>query len=526
MEFTSSEVRTLIDELLEEQQGLTAVEEFSHAHDKGLISAPKFSTSLPVTLLPGTQFAFEVDLDKCSGCKACVTACHSLNGLDEDEAWREVRSIISDTRRNPARKFVTTSCHHCLDPACLLGCPVLAYDKNPETGIVRHLDDQCIGCQYCVMMCPYDVPKYSESRGIVRKCDMCSQRLGAGEAPTCVQACPNEAIKITLVSVENLRNEITCDKTSNAPHAFPPGSPPRDLTLPTTRFISKEPLPATMVSESGALSLQSAHWPLVIMLVMTQLGVGCFALLPLVSPRASIALAEIGCTSVLVGIVSSVAHLGRPLKAWRSFLGLRTSWLSREIVAFALVMPLAGLLMVAPRGNRRDLLGFATVVIGLFAVFSSGMVYRKTRRVFWSNSISRFFASTFLLGAAAAWLIEIRFKKFGAPALSVALLTSIKLAIESRFIRNAGEERPWPEARDFDTWSLAQTATILWEKLGVLTRTRFLFGMFGGIVLPLLSFVAEFPLPFLALIGFAFCLAGEFIERYTFFRAVVPPRMP
>ena len=50
---------------------------------------------------------------------------------------------------------------------------MLAYEKDAETGIVRHLDDQCIGCQYCVLKCPYDVPKYSKKRGIVRKCDMC-----------------------------------------------------------------------------------------------------------------------------------------------------------------------------------------------------------------------------------------------------------------------------------------------------------------------------------------------------------------
>ena len=73
----------------------------------------------------------------------------------------------------PYQQTVTTACHHCVEPACLEGCPVLAYEKDAETGIVRHLDDQCIGCQYCVLKCPYDVPKYSAKRGIVRKCDMC-----------------------------------------------------------------------------------------------------------------------------------------------------------------------------------------------------------------------------------------------------------------------------------------------------------------------------------------------------------------
>jgi len=132
-------------------------------------------------------------LDACTGCKACVTACHSLNGLDEGETWRDVGTLFGGTGAEPVQQTVTTACHHCLDPACMNGCPVNAYDKDPVTGIVRHLDDQCIGCQYCILKCPYDVPKYSRKRGIVRKCDMCSGRLAAGEAPACVQACPNEA---------------------------------------------------------------------------------------------------------------------------------------------------------------------------------------------------------------------------------------------------------------------------------------------------------------------------------------------
>src|SRR3954466_2950723 len=80
----------------------------------------------------------------------------------------------------------------------MLGCPTKAYEKDPVTGIVKHLDDQCFGCQYCTLMCPYDAPKYNEARGIVRKCDMCSDRLAHGEAPACVQACPNEAIRIPV----------------------------------------------------------------------------------------------------------------------------------------------------------------------------------------------------------------------------------------------------------------------------------------------------------------------------------------
>ena len=110
----------------------------------------------------GEQYAFAVDLDACTGCKACVSACHSLNGLEENETWRKVGLLHGSTETEPYRQTITTACHHCVEPGCLEGCPVMAYEKDDETGIVRHLDDQCIGCQYCMLKCPYDVPQYSE----------------------------------------------------------------------------------------------------------------------------------------------------------------------------------------------------------------------------------------------------------------------------------------------------------------------------------------------------------------------------
>src|SRR6185369_3646357 len=166
-------------------------------------------------------YAFEVDLDSCTGCKACVSACHSLNGLDDDETWRDVGLLIGGDRRHPFQQTVTTACHHCADPACLNGCPVLAYEKDPVTGIVRHLDDQCIGCSYCILKCPYDVPKFNHRLGIVRKCDMCHGRLLHGEAPACVQACPHEAIRIDIVNQNSVRAVSAIPGVSVLPGAFP-----------------------------------------------------------------------------------------------------------------------------------------------------------------------------------------------------------------------------------------------------------------------------------------------------------------
>src|ERR1041385_2200027 len=176
----TSDAKTLIDDLIAEQRSLTAVSRFSARPERHEFPAQAryYRDLIPLQApRPGKQYAFEVDLDKCSGCKACVTACHSLNGLDDGEVWRSVGVLHSIDSSETFQRNVTTACHHCVDPGCLNGCPVLAYEKEPITGIVKHLDDQCIGCSYCILKCPYDVPKYSAERGIVRKCDMCSSRL-------------------------------------------------------------------------------------------------------------------------------------------------------------------------------------------------------------------------------------------------------------------------------------------------------------------------------------------------------------
>ena len=125
--------------MLGRQNELTAVEEFAIKHDLKQIpeGQTRYQELIPKSAPgPGQQYAFEVDLDRCTGCKACVTACHNENGLDEDETWRSVGLIHGGPPENPAIQHITSACHHCLEPACSSGCPVKAYEKDPDTGIV------------------------------------------------------------------------------------------------------------------------------------------------------------------------------------------------------------------------------------------------------------------------------------------------------------------------------------------------------------------------------------------------------
>ena len=116
---------------------MTAVERFAKQKDeaKTPAQAKYYHDLIPLERpRPGEQYAFEVDLDLCTGCKACVAACHTLNGLDENEMWRTVGLLHGGSAAAPAQQTVTTSCHHCVEPACMKGCPVGAYEKDAVDG--------------------------------------------------------------------------------------------------------------------------------------------------------------------------------------------------------------------------------------------------------------------------------------------------------------------------------------------------------------------------------------------------------
>src|SRR5205814_1221160 len=145
---------------------------------------------------PGEQYRFHFDMAKCIGCKCCVVACNEQNGNPAEINWRRVGEIEGGIYPEAQRWHLSMGCNHCLEPSCLIGCPVEAYTKDPLTGIVDHDPDICIGCQYCTWNCSYGVPQYNPERGVVGKCDMCHGRLEQGLMPACVNACPEEAIAI------------------------------------------------------------------------------------------------------------------------------------------------------------------------------------------------------------------------------------------------------------------------------------------------------------------------------------------
>jgi DMSO reductase anchor subunit/ferredoxin len=427
------------------------------------------------------------------------------------------------------------------------GCPVKAYEKDPVTGIVKHLDDQCIGCQYCVFMCPYDAPKFNKERGIVRKCDMCSDRLAHSEAPACVQACPNEAIRITLVQ----RDEVVQATEANN---FLPGAPTPDDTLPTTVYKTARVFPRNMLPANFySVSPEHAHLPLVVMLTLTQLAVGAFLVdMILGKVLGTLATRGLGFTNALFALAlalgamgASSLHLGRPQYAFRAVLGLRRSWMSREILAFGL-FAFAGLAYAGCVAlGRTDWASRAAAIAAAFGVAGVGcsvMVYAATRRDNWRGSLTglKFGLTTLVLGVATVLMVStvaaLAVGHGGVPfsstppfrdlAAALGLGALVKLGVELAILRHV---------RDPHHSVLKRSALLMVRDLRRVTLARFICGALGGVALPALVLgvaprapaADAAPLVAVATVAmFLLCLVGELAERYLFFAAAPPSKMP
>lgn len=298
------------------------------------------------------------------------------------------------------------------------------------------------------------------------------------------------------------------------------------------------------------LALRQAHLhaPLVWMLVLTQLSVGafCVALLaPACLPNAAAATIRPwqGAVAMALGLLAlraSTSHLGHPFYAFRAVLGVRTSWLSREILVFggfgAAAVGYAVALFHADSvgdGVVRAL-GASVVVFGAGGVFCSAMLYHSTKREWWNGATTgfKFFMTAVVLGLAvgtaivavvgaarpdqgrsvlSAWLTV------AAPGLAIA--TGVKLL---------GESLVFTHLKDQSVGGLQYAAALMAGELRSVTFARGACALLGGVALPLIAMSAPATVPLaaqsvLALLALAFVLAGELAERLLFFAAMNSP---
>lgn len=152
------------------------------------------------------------DISRCIGCRKCEAACNQVNDLLPPDRPFDDLSVLAQNRRPHANTytvvnkfdiadskppvFVKKQCNHCMEPACASACFVKALKKT-ETGAVEYDASLCVGCRYCMIACPFNIPAYEYDNPFtpeVTKCTLCQPRIEKGLLPGCVEACPKEAL--------------------------------------------------------------------------------------------------------------------------------------------------------------------------------------------------------------------------------------------------------------------------------------------------------------------------------------------
>ncbi|MDR0514741.1 MAG: 4Fe-4S dicluster domain-containing protein [Coriobacteriaceae bacterium] len=142
-----------------------------------------------------TQLAIVTDINRCVGCLACSVACKVINNVPIGSFWNKTLRIGPTPTEGGSGNwpdvemyFLNVSCQHCEEPQCVEVCPTGASQKM-EDGTVQIDKSKCIGCQFCVMACPYNVRYLNEEERVVEKCTLCTQRTTEGALPQCVSQC-------------------------------------------------------------------------------------------------------------------------------------------------------------------------------------------------------------------------------------------------------------------------------------------------------------------------------------------------
>jgi formate dehydrogenase iron-sulfur subunit len=201
-----------------------------------LVTLPGRASAIGGVPTPGEdENSVLVDTTKCVGCRGCEAACAEANQLPDPptdgEAFAAMRPtgpecftvVNRTTKPDKTLRYVKRQCMHCIEPACASACPVRALDKL-ATGPVAYDGTKCMGCRYCMVACPFSVPKYQYSKAIplVRKCTFCAGRQAEGKLPACIGVCPSGALTFGKrgVLVEEARSRVYRNPDKYTQHIY------------------------------------------------------------------------------------------------------------------------------------------------------------------------------------------------------------------------------------------------------------------------------------------------------------------
>ena len=364
----------------------------------------------------------------CVNCKACSAAC-SLENKFPVKA-RNILNYNSELSASVAYSNLSVACNHCEVPVCLDGCPSSAYSRDTSSGAIIIDDTRCIGCKYCIWNCPFDAPQYDIENKVIGKCHFCYSRLNEGMEPACTSACPTGALSF---------GDLERYDKSDAPEWYPgnelnPGMRFRKRTgdilkiIPSTLF--RKELNIVPVEKKG----RESEWSLILFSFMSVLSVSMI-FLSLITSKLPDKILFISLT-VIPGIIS-LFHLGNWQKAWRAIINIKSSPLSREILAYMLYL----ILSVAAVTHGMPVLFIAASINGFFLLLFIDAVY-----VYTSRSLNAYFHSgqtfitaliiiSFLSGSVLPFLFISSVKiiliiyRYNPQPLNLAVIKFVRLAL-------------------------------------------------------------------------------------------------
>ncbi len=229
-----------------------------------------------------------VDTTLCIGCRSCEAACNDVNKLPQPKRSFDDDSVLNEHRDTSPREWTVVNrynmkngaqitrkqqCMSCIEPACSSACIIRALEKQPD-GAVTWREDLCLGCRYCMVACPFDMPKFEYSKAVprIRKCQFCFTRQEKGQQPGCAEACPVQALKFGRRSdlIEEARKRIEGNPKGYIDHIYGEheaggtswlylaGVPHDELGLPK---MSSQNYPELTAGAAGTVPAVLLIWP-------------------------------------------------------------------------------------------------------------------------------------------------------------------------------------------------------------------------------------------------------------------------
>jgi len=319
--------------------------------------------------------AFLFDPDRCTGCEACRIACGIENNEGRDTGWRTISTFNPQRHPDLPTRHLSLACNHCDTPACALGCPAAAYDRDEKTGAVLLDPEKCIGCRYCSWVCPYDAPKFNEASGVMTKCTFCAPRLADGGQPACTAACPTGSLSL------GMRETGEAEPSYHGLGNFGLGpslrvEKPRLAGPPPALAIDELVLDAPSQALPKRKITLSSEWALLVFTIVMPALVAWLGGGVVRTPRKPPLLVFAGLGALVM--LLSTMHLGKPLRAWRAILNVKSSWLSREILFTNLFLLLGIPFAALPHVSVA--FGMPALLAGIALAFSIDGVYRAIPR--------------------------------------------------------------------------------------------------------------------------------------------------